>query len=188
MQQPKVIIDTPPAPIVKTFKQQLLGPWTANDPKVHQLIVRTQPTAGLAQRRFQSTYPTAPTIKQGATAITGGFQFVFNVVSGPNVAGYNIYRTTVNNPAVGTLIQYQAQPPIVQPLQSITVQDITTATPYYWVASVNSAGKESARISAMGSPSPVPNPTKPLPSGGASGMGAGGGRGGGVIRSKMVGT
>jgi len=104
------------------------------------------------------------------------------------VAGYNIYRTTVNNPAVGTLIQYQAQPPIVQPLQSITVQDITTATPYYWVASVNSAGKESARISAMGSPSPVPNPTKPLPSGGASGMGAGGGRGGGVIRSKMVGT
>lgn len=174
--QPKVIVDTPAPPVSGTFKQQLFGPWTAHDPKVQQQIVRTQPSAGSAQRVFSATYPPAPTIKQGKTAITGGYEFTVNVVNSGNISGYNIYSSAINNPNVATLIRHQPQPPYVTALQSIKIQDITSANPFYWVASVNAAGKESTRILVSGNASPV-NVNQPLPSGGGSGSGAGGGAG-----------
>jgi hypothetical protein len=177
-QQPVPIIGEQPK-IAKGFKQQLFGPWTSNDPKVQQLIVRTQPSSGTVQRRFAATYPPAPTISQGLTVITNGFEFSFNVVGKGGISGYNIYSSTVNNPAVAKLLQFQAQPPIVAPLQTVKIQDITAASPFYWIASVNAAGRESARVSVAGNPAPV-NTAVSLPPGAASGSGSGGGRGGGI--------
>jgi hypothetical protein len=166
-----------------TFKRQLFGPWTSNDPKVQEQIVRTRPSSGFTQRRFTSTYPPAPTINSKKTAISNGFAFTFNIVSG-SVAGYNIYKSIINNPNVATLLDFKAQPPIVQALQSIRIQDIDSGSPFYWVASVNAAGKESARIPVTGN-SPAPSPAQPLPTGGGSGSGTGGGGGGGVLNWKI---
>lgn len=174
--QPKVIIETPAPAQRGTFKQQMFGPWTTHDPKVQQQIVRTQPSAGSAQRVFSATFPPAPTIKQGKTAVTGGYEFTVNVVNAHNIEGYNIYSSLTNNPNVATLVRHQSQPPYVTAMQSFKIQDITSANPYYWVASVNAAGKESPRVSITGNASPV-NVNQPLPSGGGSGFGAGGGAG-----------
>lgn len=180
-QPQKVIIEHPAPPIVRLFQQQAFGPWSSNDPKIQRTIVRTRASSGITQRKFQATYPPPPTLVQQKTAITGGFEFTFNIVGGPNMAGYNIYSSTTNNPNIATLIQYQPQPPIVRPGQSIKIQDTTAAAPFYWVASVNASGKESSRVPMAGNPAPSPPPTQPLPSGGSSGSGSGGGRGGGPI-------
>lgn len=178
--KPQVIVEPPPAPIVKTFHQQAFGPWVSNDNRIQQQIARTQTSAGSAQRRFQATYPPAPTVAEKATAITGGFEFTINLVSSPNVTGYNIYSSPTNNPNIATLIQYQQQPPLTSLSKSLKIQDITAATPFYWVATVNNAGKESARIPMTGVAAPMPPPTSPIPPGGSSGGGSsgGGGRGG----------
>jgi hypothetical protein len=180
VQQP--IIEKP------VFQQQAFGPWTTNDPKMQRTIVRTRASSGITQRKFQGTYPPAPTISETRTALAGaaGFEFAINIVSSKTVAGYNIYSSLTNNPNIATLIQYQPQPPIVTQVQSLKIQDTTSASPFYWVASVNTAGKESARVPIAGNPAPVPQPTSPLPSGGSSGSGSGGGSVGGFGRT--VGT
>ena len=187
MQNPNLPTNTSPEPVIvqqpedvaPTFKQQAFGPWTTNDPKIQRTIVRTRASSGITQRRFQATYPPAPTIAQTRTALAGaaGFEFAINVVGGKNVAGYNIYSSVINNPNVAKLIQYKSQPPIVSTsqLQTLKIQDTTAATPFYWVSSVNKAGQESARIPITGNPAPTPPPTAPLPPGGASGGGSGGG-------------
>lgn len=159
----------------KDFSTMAFGPWSSNDPKIQRTIVRTRASAGITQRKFQATYPPAPTIRETRTAITGGFEFALNVVSGKGVAGYNIYSSTTNNSAVAKLIQFVPQPSVTTSYQSIKVQDITAASPFYWAASVGGAGKESARVPIAGNASPTPNPSQPLPSGGGGGTGTGGG-------------
>lgn len=151
------------------------GPWSDNDPKTQRSIVRTNASGGSNMRKFQGTYPPAPTIRESRTAITGGFEFAINVVSAKRVAGYNVYSSTTNNAAVAKLIRFVSQPSVTAPYQSITVQDITAASPFYWVATVNSAGKESARVPIAGAVAPTPNPSKPLPSGAGGGTGSAGG-------------
>lgn len=166
------------------FQQQAFGPWTTNDPKIQRTIVRTNASSGLNQKKFQATFPPAPTISQTRTALAGaaGFEFAINVVGGRNIAGYNIYSSTTNNGNIAKLIKFQPQPPIVSQTQSLKIQDTTAASPFYWVASVNGAGQESARVPISGNPAPTPAPTLPLPSGGSSGSGSGGGATGGGRR------
>lgn len=159
----------------KDFSEMAFGPWSTNDPKIQRTIVRTRASAGSTQRKFQATYPPSPTIRKTRTAITGGFEFAINVVSGKGVAGYNIYSSTTNNAAVANLIRFVPQPSVVAAYQSVTVQDITAASPFYWASSVSGAGKESARIPIAGTASPTPNPSQPLPSGSGGGTGTGGG-------------
>ena len=173
---PIVVVSQPPIerPV---FQQQAFGPWSINDIKTQRVIVRTRASSGITQKKFSATYPPAPTIAETRTAITGGFEFAINVVGGRNVAGYNIYSSTTNNSNIAKLIQYQPQPPIVSPLQTLKIQDTTAASPFYWVASVNQAGKESVRMPMAGTAAPVPPPTSPLPPGGSSGSGSGGGGG-----------
>jgi hypothetical protein len=173
----KVIVQAPPVPIDKTFSQQLLGPWTSNDPKIQRSIVRTRASSGITARRFQAVYPPAPTIFETKTPITGGFEFAINLVAGGTIAGYNVYSSTTNNGNVATLIRYVPQPVVTRANLTVKVQDITAANPFYWVASVNSSGKESTRVPVAGVPAPQPSPTKFIPSGGGSGNGSGGGRG-----------
>jgi hypothetical protein len=171
--------DTPKQPQTAGFNQQAFGPWSSLDPKTKQLVVRTNVSSGSTRNNFKGTSPPAPTVNEPKTAITGGFEFAINVVTGGRIAGYHVYRSPVNNPAVAKLISFLSQPKIIYPYQSIKFQDITTANPFYFVGSVNTAGQESARVPVVGNPAPVPPVTAPLPSGGASGAGSGGGRGNG---------
>lgn len=163
----------------KDFSTMAFGPWSDNDPKIQRTIVRTNAKAGSLRNRFQATYPPAPTVAQTKTAITGGFEFAINVVPSPSIAGYNIYSSTTNNAAVAKLIRFLPQPKVTAQLQSIKFQDITAATPFYWVASTNSAGRESSRTPIAGSVAPMPAPTGSAPAGGGSGSAGTGGRGGG---------
>lgn len=169
--------DDPKQPQSKVFNQQAFGPWSTLDPKVKRNMVRTNISSGSTRARFLGSYPPAPTIAQGKTAITGGWEFAINLVTSRNVAGYNVYSSQTNNAAIGKLIRFLPQPPIGGQLNSIKFQEATTASPFYWVASTNSAGKESTRILAAGNAAPTPNPSSPNPSGGGSGAGSGGGRG-----------
>lgn len=164
------------------FQQQAFGPWTTNDPKVQRTIVRTNASSGFTKKKFQATYPPAPTIAETRTALAGGagFEFAINIVTSGHVSGYNVYSSTTNNPNVATLLKFLPQPPIVsqQVQRSIKFQDVTAASPFYWVASVNDAGRESSRLPIAGTAAPTPPPTGGSPSGG-SGSGSGGGGGGG---------
>lgn len=174
-------VDTETQPQTKLFNQQAFGPWSSLDPIVKRNMVRTNISGGSTRNRFTGSYPPAPTIAQGKTAITGGFEFTINLVTSRNVSGYNVYSSTVNNPAVAKLIRYLPQPPVSSRLNSIKFQETTAVSSFYWVASTNSAGKESTRILAAGNAAPIPNPTSPSPSGGGSGFGSGGGRGRGGV-------
>jgi len=158
------------------FQQQAFGPWTTGDIQVTRTNTKTNAQSGVVQKKFQATYPPAPTISEPKTAITGGYEFSINVVNSKRVAGYNIYGSVTNNAAVSTLIQYQAQPPNTTQVQTLKIQDTTAANPYYWIAAVNQVGVESARIPAAGNP--APKPTQAAAPGGASGTGAGGGAAG----------
>ena len=179
----RLIIDKQQEPKASVFKTQMFGPWTTYDPKVQQQVVRTRPSSGTTQRRFASTAPPAPLMGSGKTATANGWQFSIRVSAGTTV-GYNVYTANVNNSAVASLLDHKAQPPIVTPVQSIQFQYTTTTSPFYWVAAVNAAGQESARIAVVGT-SPTPNPAQPLPIGGGSGTGSGGGRGGGPLNWKL---
>lgn len=163
--------------IKKPFLQQTFGPWTTNDPKIQRTIVRTRASSGSIRKRFISTYPPAPTVAKGKTAITGGYEIKVNIVNGSTVAGYNVYSSTINNPVVANLIRHLPQPKVNYPFQNITVQDITSTNPFYWVSSVNGAGQESVRVPFSGNPSPQPAANQSLPTGGSSGSGASGGGG-----------
>ncbi len=169
--------DTPTQPESQVFNKQAFGPWSTLDPQIKRNMVRTNVSGGSTRNRFTGTYPPAPTIAQGKTAITGGFEFTINVVNGRNVAGYNVYSSPTNNPAIGTLVRFLPQPQVNTSVNTIKFQEITVASPFYWIASVNTAGSESARILAAGNPSPRPNPTQPNPAGGGSGFGQSGGGG-----------
>jgi hypothetical protein len=178
---PPVVIAPQPATTPPTFQQQAFGPWSMNDIRTQRTIVRTNATSGITQRRFTATAPAPPTIAETRTALAGGagFEFAFNAVTGSTVSGYNVYSSTTNNSAVAKLIHFLPQPPITVPLQSIKFQDVTSASPFYWVSTVNSVGQESARVPIAGNAAPIPSPTQPTTSGGASGSGAGGGAVGG---------
>jgi hypothetical protein len=178
-----------PNPSGSSFQQQAFGPWTSGDPRIQRTIVRTNASGGITQRRFSGTYPPAPTISETRTALPGatGFEFAINVVASKNIAGYNIYSSATNNPNIAKLIYFRAQPPIVSALQSIKIQDVTSASPFYWSASVNRVGQESARVPIAGNPAPIPPPTAPIPPGGSSGSGSGGGVvGGGRGRTNIL--
>ena len=174
-----VIVVQQPLAAKPAFQQQAFGPWVTNDPKIQKMTVRTNVANGIAQRKFRSTYPPAPTLAKTLTATSSGFEFAINVVGSNNVSGYNVYSSLTNNSNIAKLIRYVAQPPPVSALQSLTVQDVTAATPYYWISSVNSSGTESARVPVAGTAAPTPPPTTALPSGGSSGSGSAGGAAGG---------
>jgi len=177
--------DTETQPQTKLFNQQAFGPWSTLDPKVKSHMVRTNISSGSNRSKFQGTYPPAPTIAQSKTAITGGFEFTINVVAARSVAGYNVYTSTVNNPAIAKLLKPVAQPQTNLTSNTIKIQDITAGSPIYWVASVNSAGKESARIPVAGSP--APSSIRNQSPGGGSGFGSGGGTGkAGVMGYKLA--
>jgi hypothetical protein len=186
-QTPVQIVIQQPLVAKQPFQQQAFGPWTTGDPKIQRTIVRTNATGGVTQKKFAATAPAPPTITETRTALAGGagFEFAINAVTGKTIAGYNVYSSTINNAAVAKLIRFVSQPPITVPLQSIKVQDITSASPFYWVSTVNGVGQESARVPIAGNPAPIPPPTAPNPSGGSSGSGSGGGAvgGGGRIRT-----
>jgi len=169
----------------RSFEEMAFGPWTGYDNRVHRTIVRTNASSGSNMRRFQGTYPPAPTIVQSKTAITGGWQFIFNVVDGIRISGYNIYSSLTNNPNIATRVRFMSQPSSVDTTATLTFQEVNSASPFYWVAAINSANKESNRIPASGVASPVQSPTKPEPVGGGSGLGSGGG-GGRINRSSLA--
>ena len=173
--------DVSTQPQTASFNQQAFGPWSNLDPLTKRSVVRTNVSSGSTRNRFLGTYPPAPTIAQQKTAITGGYEFTINIVSGSNTVGYNVYSSLTNNAAVAKLIGYVPQPSVNTSLNSIKYQDITATNPYYWVASVNSVGRESARIPAAGVAAPTPPATSPAPIGGGSGSGSGGGGGKGGV-------
>lgn len=185
---PQIVVMPTPKVEKPTFQQQAFGPWSTNDPKIQRTIVRTNASSGLVQKKFQATYPPAPTISETRTALAAGagFEFAINVVGGKNVSGYNVYSSTTNNANIAKMIKFVPQPPIVSATQSLKIQDITAASPFYWVATVNGAGKESARVPIAGNPAPTPPPTAPLPPGGSSGSGSGGGATGGGRRGGTI--
>lgn len=156
------------------------GPWTTNDPKIQRTVVRTNASSGALRKRFTASYPPPATVAQTKTAITGGFEFAINVVNSSNVAGYNVYSSTTNNSNIATRIKFVPQPKVNATLQTEKIQDITALNPFYWVAAVNGAGKESIRVPIAGAPAPTPPPTGSAPAVGSSGSGASGGRGGKV--------
>lgn len=181
--EPRIIVtdmsdkDTDTNVAYQDFHKMAFGPWSTLDPRIKRGVVRTNASSGSNMRRFRGTYPPAPTIVQSKTAITGGWQFTFNVVDGLRIAGYNIYSSLVNNPNVASRVRFMSQPASVSSTDTLTFQETNSASPFYWVASINSAQRESARIPASGVASPVPSPTKPEPVGGGSGLGSGGGGG-----------
>jgi hypothetical protein len=90
--------------------------------------------------------PPPPTISQAVVAISGGWQFAWNVetgVVGDVIAGYWVYKstssTTPKSPA--GRVRFFSQPSTG--LGTITYQDIDASTEYFWVSAVNSSGLES---------------------------------------------
>lgn len=147
-----------------------------NERAIKRLVTRTDVAIGSLARTFKGTYPAAPTVKLGKTAITGGYEFSWNLSSGHAMKGYNVYRSEILNPSVADLIKFLPQPPARTQNYAMTYQDITAiTTPYYWVASVNSGGTESARIIMQGAASPIPRPSSSKSDGGGSGANSGGG-------------
>src|SRR5438132_12793000 len=127
-----MIVHTQPEPgKSKSFNKMAFGPWSSNDPHIQRLVVRTNASGGITKKKFQGTYPPPPTIAITRTAITNGFEFSINVVTGGNVAGYNVYSSTTNNGNVAKLLRFVSQPTTIAPNQSIKVQDITAASPFY---------------------------------------------------------
>ena len=169
-------VDKPKQPQTASFRQQAFGPWSSLDPLVKRNMVRTNVSSGSTRNKFQGTYPPAPTIAEKKTAITGGWEFAINL-SGGNVVGYNVYSSLTNNAAIGKLISFLPQPRITGGIHTIKFQETIATSPYYWVASVNAVGRESARIPVAGVAAPMPHPQQPVPTGGGSGSGSGGGRG-----------
>lgn len=169
----------------QTFQQQAFGPWTMNDPKIQRTIVRTNATSGALRKRFTASYPPPATVAQTKTAITGGFEFAINIVNSSNVAGYNVYSSLTNNSNIAKRIKYVPQPRINAKLQTEKIQDITALNPFYWVAAVNGAGKESVRVPMTGAAAPIPAPTNSAPAVGSSGAGSSGGRGGGAPSGRV---
>lgn len=156
----------------------IYGQTRAEDPTkyIKQLSVRADVPLGSLARTFTGTYPPAPQVTEGKTAITGGYEFAWRASRGHSVKGYNVYRSAINNAAVASLLQFVPNPPPTDHQTSMTYQDITAiSTPLYWVASVNSAGKESTRIPMAGATSPTAPPPTPTESGGGSGANSGGG-------------
>lgn len=156
----------------------IYGVTQAEDPNkyIKRLAVRADVPLGSLARTFTGTYPAAPKVTEGKTAITGGYEFGWAVSRGHSVKGYNVYRSAINNAAVATFLQFVPNPPPADFRGSVTYQDITAiAAPFYWVASVNSGGKESVRIPMTGATSPVASPAAPSEAGGGSGANSGGG-------------
>jgi hypothetical protein len=96
--------------------------------------------------------PPAPTVAQGTVAIGSGlgWQFSWNVENGllnDIVSGYWVYSNTVNvaPTAPSGRVQYCQQP--ATNIGTITYQELTSATKYYWVSAVNSSGLESTLTS-----------------------------------------
>lgn len=131
-------------------------------------------------RRFNSAAPGTVRVAQPTTAISNGYQFKFYVLGG-NIDGYRIYRSTINNPNVASVVDYIPQPPSFTINSTLTWQETTTGTIYYWVSAVSPTGREGprAKIPMTGtavSPSPPDSPPVPDP---GEGGGGGGGSGGG---------
>lgn len=62
-----------------------------------------------------------------------------------NVLGYNIYRSLTNDPKTGQRIGFISQPPDGQQV-GVSDSPSVAGTYWYWAASVNAGGGESARI------------------------------------------
>ncbi len=127
--------------------------------------VGRKPRAQLfSTRRFGSAVPGPIRIAQGMTATANGYQFSFYYMGG-TVTGYRIYRSTINNASVAQMVDVVPQPATVSRMQTALWQETTAASPFYWVAAVNKAGKEgirtpvtaSAGVAVGAAPIPQPN-------------------------------
>jgi len=114
--------------------------------------------------------PPPPRIVRPTTATLDGLRFTFSVVDSRLVAGYHIYRAKVDYSAVAERIAFLPQPPHIEKTVLGNLDFDDTVPPeqdfFYWVASVNGAGQESARVDArgesrpsvVGGPDPFPGP------------------------------
>jgi hypothetical protein len=95
--------------------------------------------------------PPPPTIAQPVTAISGGWQFQWNVLSGlieDQISGYWIYKSTTDTTPLPPLnrIAFIQQP--ASNVGVLTYQDIDATTEYFWVSAVDTAGLESTLAAA----------------------------------------
>jgi hypothetical protein len=112
----------------------------------YSTAVRIAQSGGrFGNRRFKGNTPGPIRTSQVATAITNGWEFKWYALGG-KVAGYNIYRSTINNPNVASRVDWIAQPQNVTRFSQLRWQETTAGTPYYWVSAVNFSGKEGARV------------------------------------------
>ena len=97
-------------------------------------------------RKFRGLTPGPIRTSQVTTALVGGgWEFKWYVIGG-NVAGYNIYRSTINNSNVADRVGWSAQPQTATRFSQLTWQETTSDSPYYWVSAVNASGKEGPRV------------------------------------------
>lgn len=96
-------------------------------------------------RKFRGLTPGPIRTSQVTTATSAGWQFKWYAIGG-SVAGYNIYRSTINNSNVADRVGWVAQPQTATRFSQLTWQETTAATPYYWVSAVNASGKEGPRV------------------------------------------
>lgn len=93
--------------------------------------------------------PPDPTIAQYIVAISGGWQFQFNFLTGlieEVVDGYWIYRSATNDVATAAKYKYVKHPPTNTGIY--TFQDIVASIQYYWVSAIAIGGLESTKVSA----------------------------------------
>jgi hypothetical protein len=99
--------------------------------------------------------PPDPTIAQYIVAISGGWQFQFNFLTGlieEVIDGYWIYRSATNDVATAIKYKYVKHPPTNTGIY--TFQDIVASTQYYWVSAIALNGMESAKVSAYSAGGP----------------------------------
>jgi hypothetical protein len=120
--------------------------------------------------RQTSTAPPSPRVASTLAAANTGYTFSYYEVAG--TYGYNIYRSTANDPNTADKIDFVAASVQVNPSRTIytpdgvepevsqatqrTYTDNPGVTSYYWVAPVNQAGNEGTRIAMQGATVPTP--------------------------------
>jgi hypothetical protein len=132
----------------------------------------------------QASAPPAPLLVRGRSAITGGYEFTFAPVGGSNVAGYKVYKSLANNVVTAEETAFVPQPPLGQG-RTITHQHITSGSFFFWLASVNHAGRVGTKVPMAGAAEPVPTSTSAI-TGGNTSAGSGFGSGGGAAGKQLL--
>ena len=110
------------------------------------------------RQRSAAAVPTGPIAPGQSTP--QGKTLAFIPIADKNVLGYNVYRSTINNPITGNRIMFISQPPDAQQV-SISDNPQVAGTYYYWASSANASGAESARIGLGSFTQTVPSGVQP---------------------------